>query len=148
MDQANQSNPDTYPNNNGRSFLYEVVFSSSSQAKSSQRSNRQAKKIFKVPYERMAQEMKRIARLGGTIVNITPVIDLEQDQGKTVDLPWWLEISTTTPRCIYYFGPFDSQAEAQAEQGGYIEDLEAEGATEIKVTIKQTQPTTFTEELE
>jgi hypothetical protein len=147
MDQANQTNQDNYPQNNARSFLYQVVFSSS-QATPSQRPNRQAKMVFKVPYERMAQEMKRINQLGGTIVNITPISDLENIQEAEVNLPWWLEITTTTPHCLYYFGPFDSKAEAQAHQGGYIEDLEAEGATEIKVSIKQTQPTFLTMEIE
>ncbi|MGK7930301.1 MAG: DUF1816 domain-containing protein [Microcystaceae cyanobacterium] len=144
MDQANQDN---HTDNNTRSFLYEVVFSSA-KAKPSQRPNRQAKKVFKVPYERMAQEMKRINQLGGTIVKITPIVDLEMPQDTETNLPWWLEITTTTPPCLYYFGPFDSKAEAQTEQGGYIEDLEAEGATGIKVDIKQTQPTVLTQEID
>ena len=41
--------------------------------------------------------------------------------------PWWVEISTTEPRCLYYFGPFDTQSEAELHQAGYIEDLEQEG---------------------
>ncbi len=148
MDQANQANQDSFSENNARSFLYEVVFSSS-QATPSQRPNRQAKMVFKVPYERMAQEMKRINQLGGTIVNITPISDLETLQETEIDFPWWLEIYTATPRCLYYFGPFDSEEEAQAHQKGYIEDLETEGATEIDVSIKQAQqPTVLTQELD
>ncbi len=50
--------------------------------------------------------------------------------------PWWVEISTAQPRCLYYFGPFDSENEAAQHQGGYIEDLEKEGAQQIDVTIK------------
>ena len=50
--------------------------------------------------------------------------------------PWWVEISTTQPRCLYYFGPFDTEDEAAQYQGGYIEDLEQEGAQKIGVTIK------------
>ncbi len=50
--------------------------------------------------------------------------------------PWWVEISTSQPRCLYYFGPFDTEAEAIQHQGGYIEDLEQEGAQQINVIIK------------
>ena len=50
--------------------------------------------------------------------------------------PWWVEISTSEPRCLYYFGPFESEAEAIQHQGGYIEDLEQEGAQQIKVIVK------------
>ena len=50
--------------------------------------------------------------------------------------PWWVEISTSQPRCLYYFGPFDTEQEAIQHQGGYVEDLEQEGAQQINVTIK------------
>ena len=50
--------------------------------------------------------------------------------------PWWVEISTSQPRCRYYFGPFDTESEAAGHQAGYIEDLELEGAQQIDVTIK------------
>ena len=50
--------------------------------------------------------------------------------------PWWVEISTTQPRCLYYFGPFDTESEAIQHKDGYIEDLEQEGAQQIDVTIK------------
>ncbi|MBE9065357.1 DUF1816 domain-containing protein [Leptolyngbya cf. ectocarpi LEGE 11479] len=50
--------------------------------------------------------------------------------------PWWVEISTSQPRCLYYFGPFDSELEAIQHQEGYIEDLEQEGAQQIDVTVK------------
>ncbi|ESA36616.1 phycobilisome linker [Leptolyngbya sp. Heron Island J] len=50
--------------------------------------------------------------------------------------PWWVEISTAQPRCLYYFGPFSTESEAIQYQGGYIEDLEQEGAQQIDVTIK------------
>jgi hypothetical protein len=92
--------------------------------------------------------MKRIAKLGGKIVKITPISDLESPSQVDPLLPWWVEISTYTPHCLYYFGPFDSQQEAQENQLGYIQDLEEEGALEIKVEITQTQPTTLTQELD
>jgi hypothetical protein len=48
---------------------------------------------------------------------------------------WWLEVSTSQPACTYYFGPFTSQAEAEALKAGYIEDLEQEGAQSIQSAI-------------
>lgn len=66
------------------------------------------------------------------------------------DLPYWVEIITTQPHCIYYFGPFDSYTEAREMQDGYIEDLVAEKATGISIKIKRCMPTklTITEEEE
>ncbi len=49
---------------------------------------------------------------------------------------WWVEISTSQPRCLYYFGPFETEGEAALHKGGYIEDLEQEGAQQIQVAIK------------
>jgi hypothetical protein len=48
---------------------------------------------------------------------------------------WWLEIKTSQPSCTYYFGPFDSEAEAETLKGGYIEDLEQEGAQSIRFSL-------------
>ena len=63
-------------------------------------------------------------------------------QGLTKD--WWAEITTTKPRCIYYFGPFPTYAEAQAAYRGYIEDLDNEGAQGLVVVIKRCQPDILT----
>ncbi|MDJ0592331.1 MAG: DUF1816 domain-containing protein [Pleurocapsa sp. MO_226.B13] len=52
-------------------------------------------------------------------------------------VPYWLKLSTKVPRCIYYFGPFDSPLEARALQGGYIEDLMAENALGIHIELEQ-----------
>jgi hypothetical protein len=52
---------------------------------------------------------------------------------------WWVEVSTTNPRCIYYFGPFDKEADALAAQSGYLQDLEQEGARDIQVTVMHCQ---------
>lgn len=67
---------------------------------------------------------------------------------KTSIEPYWVEITTTQPNCIYYFGPFDSSGEAKTMQHGYIEDLMAEKAAGISVNIKRCLPTklTITEE--
>lgn len=59
-------------------------------------------------------------------------------------LALWVEIVTDNPRCTYYFGPFLSVQEAQAAKGGYIEDLENEGACGISVTFKRCKPTNLT----
>ncbi|HBE16837.1 MAG TPA: hypothetical protein DDW51_04275, partial [Cyanobacteria bacterium UBA11367] len=46
-------------------------------------------------------------------------------------LAFWVEIVTDNPKCTYYFGPFLSAQEAETAKGGYIEDLENEGAQGI-----------------
>ncbi|MBD1871456.1 DUF1816 domain-containing protein [Leptolyngbya sp. FACHB-671] len=63
---------------------------------------------------------------------------------QTVGLAWWVEILTDNPRCTYYFGPFASASEAEAEKAGYIEDLEQEGAQGIKVAVKRCKPDNLT----
>ncbi|MEO0014286.1 MAG: hypothetical protein RLZZ535_2675 [Cyanobacteriota bacterium] len=63
-------------------------------------------------------------------------------------IPWWVKITTAKPKCVYYFGPFDSQNEAVESQSGYLEDLKTEKAQEITIEIKQDLPKllTITEE--
>jgi hypothetical protein len=59
-------------------------------------------------------------------------------------LACWLEISTESPRCTYYFGPFLTRQDARISQDGYIEDLLEEGAKGIAVTIKRLKPRDLT----
>jgi hypothetical protein len=59
-------------------------------------------------------------------------------------LAFWVEIVTDNPKCTYYFGPFLSAKEAEAARGGYIEDLENEGAQGIAVTVKRCKPSNLT----
>ncbi|HAA30481.1 MAG TPA: hypothetical protein DCE56_25830 [Cyanobacteria bacterium UBA8553] len=59
-------------------------------------------------------------------------------------LAFWVEIVTDNPHCIYYFGPFFSTQEADEAKGGYVEDLENEGAQGISVTVKRCKPTNLT----
>lgn len=68
--------------------------------------------------------------------------------GLKFNQPYWVEITTKEPFCIYYFGPFDSYIEAKTMQDGYVEDLVAEQATGISIEIKRCIPTklTITEE--
>lgn len=61
-----------------------------------------------------------------------------------VDTPWWVEISTDSPHCIYYFGPFQNLKEAETAQRGYLEDLESEAAQGIVVNIKRCKPEVLT----
>jgi hypothetical protein len=62
----------------------------------------------------------------------------------SLGLAWWVEITTDSPRCVYYFGPFPSAQTAQAHQNGYIEDLEQEGAQNITVQVKRCKPQNLT----
>ncbi len=64
-------------------------------------------------------------------------------QGQTAPA-WWVKVVTSGPECTYYFGPFDSDREADLAQAGYIEDLEQEGAKGIAVYIVQDQPKRLT----
>ena len=57
---------------------------------------------------------------------------------------WWVEIVTDSPRCTYYFGPFDTDKEASSNTPGYIEDLESEGAKRVTIRIKRCQPLDLT----
>jgi hypothetical protein len=59
-------------------------------------------------------------------------------------LAWWVEVTTENPRCTYYFGPFLNAQEAADAEGGYIEDLEKEGALGIQVDIKRCKPDQLT----
>ncbi|HEY9779701.1 MAG TPA: DUF1816 domain-containing protein [Leptolyngbyaceae cyanobacterium] len=61
-----------------------------------------------------------------------------------VNTAWWAEITTNSPRCTYYFGPFQSYVEAKQAYPGYIEDLNSEGAQGIVVVIKRCQPELLT----
>lgn len=56
----------------------------------------------------------------------------------------WVEITTITPSCTYYFGPFASRSSAEDAHLGYLEDLKGEGAQGIEIVIKQCKPTTLT----
>ncbi|MDJ0692170.1 MAG: DUF1816 domain-containing protein [Xenococcaceae cyanobacterium MO_188.B32] len=62
----------------------------------------------------------------------------------TRQMPWWIKITTEVPKCIYFFGPFDSSSEAQLLQYGYIEDLKGEKARVISVDIQQCEPKELT----
>ena len=124
-------------------FLLEVTLASQSPGKTlTGLSPRRGQWFLKVPVTRLSQEIRQLTRLGVKILRITPISLLLA----TVNLDWWLEVYTDNPRCLYYFGPFNSKAEAQYHQSGYVEDLQQEGADHISVQIKQCHPQTLTQE--
>jgi hypothetical protein len=57
---------------------------------------------------------------------------------------WWIEVSTTQPRCTYYFGPFADVKEAESAVKGHIEDLESESAKGIQAIVKRCKPERLT----
>ncbi len=59
-------------------------------------------------------------------------------------MAFWVEIQTEHPTCTYYFGPFMTEAEAAIAHKGYLEDLESEAASGIKVQIKRLRPRQLT----
>ncbi|MEM8502510.1 MAG: DUF1816 domain-containing protein [Cyanobacteria bacterium P01_D01_bin.1] len=62
--------------------------------------------------------------------------------------PWWVKITTAEPNCIYYFGPFDDEAEATRAKPGYVEDLQREGASQIQTSLHNIpEPTELTIEV-
>lgn len=62
---------------------------------------------------------------------------------------WWIKITTAEPNCIYYFGPFNNEAEANQAKPGFIEDLESEGALQIQTSLQQSgEPEQLTIEME
>ena len=41
------------------------------------------------------------------------------DSAANFGLPWWIKIVTSEPKCIYYFGSFNSKTEAKNAILGY-----------------------------
>lgn len=70
--------------------------------------------------------------------------ELSIDVLNGLGLAWWAEITTQTPRCTYYFGPFMTKQAAEAATGGYIEDLEREAAEGITIVYKRCKPRNLT----
>ncbi|KAM3115501.1 DUF1816 domain-containing protein [Phormidesmis sp. 146-33] len=62
----------------------------------------------------------------------------------SLGLAWWVEITTDSPRCVYYFGPFPNSKIAKESQAGYVEDLDQEGAQNIIVKVKRCKPKNLT----
>lgn len=65
---------------------------------------------------------------------------LETNKISDDNTPWWVKITSISPHCIYYFGPFASFDEAQQHQDGYLQDIESEGAQDISLSIERSNP--------
>jgi hypothetical protein len=52
-------------------------------------------------------------------------------------LAYWIEITTDSPQCTYYFGPFINKQEAEIARSGYVEDLQQEDAQNITTKIER-----------
>ena len=129
---------------NNQMFLLEVaIVPQTSVPKHQKLIQRRGKFFLKVSSERISEEIRFLHRLGGKILSITPTTILS---GKLQAFAWWVEIYTDFPRCLYYFGPFDSATEAESHQADYLEDLHQEGAEGILPQIKQCQPLNLTQE--
>ena len=63
---------------------------------------------------------------------------------KQQEFGWWIEILTSNPDYIYYFGAFDSYWEAEWFKNGYIQDLEEEKAKIVNIEITECQPKQLT----
>lgn len=152
------ANRGTRLGNDSRVFLYEIAIwpPAAELSKISGSTYRQSKIYLKVPFSRMGQVMQQISRLQGKILSITPLkesvgalpsVSRTSPPAPSISSPWWVEILTNRPHCLYYFGPFESAKEAQDNQAGYIEDLQSEGADGIAVKLLQCQPQILTQEL-
>ncbi len=56
---------------------------------------------------------------------------------ENLGLATWIKITTADPPCLYYFGPFLSEQEAQEHQPQFLQDLQEEGAEGIEAEILQ-----------
>lgn len=63
---------------------------------------------------------------------------------RATKIPYWIEVKTENPSCIYYFGHFDSPFAAKLMIKGYIKDLIDEDAKVISVILKQSEPEQLT----
>ena len=145
MDLSNLASSGSQTGSNRRVFVYEVLMPPQEQGLN-RTIQRQSKVVIKVPQNRMSQVMGRINRLGGKILSIKPLTRDEESPKTELPLSWWVKILTTQPRCLYYFGPFDTAKEAISARSGYIEDLEGEQAEGIMVYVIQENPTILTQE--
>ena len=154
------ANRETRRSTDSRIFLYEVAIipPAAELSKINGLNYRQGIIYLKVPFARMNQAMREISRLQGKILSITPFPGtvLPSPTSSTnqrivpppsTNLPWWVEILTARPHCLYYFGPFETVEAAEENQAGYIEDLQDEGAEGIASKIIQGQPQILTQEL-
>jgi Domain of unknown function (DUF1816) len=68
----------------------------------------------------------------------------KQNPSAETSLHWWIEVGTVNPICIYFFGPFEAQSEAESSKQGFVQDLESEKAWVIYSNTKLCQPRQLT----
>ncbi|MEB3175677.1 MAG: DUF1816 domain-containing protein [Cyanobacteriota bacterium] len=98
--------------------------------------------FLKVAYPQLSQTLQRLSQNGDRVIQVTPSSVLQPP----ATVAWWIEIYTDYPTCLYYFGPFESEAEAQSAEQGFIDDLREEGAEQVAAQIKQCRPQILTQE--
>jgi len=81
----------------------------------------------------------------GTSASAGPLQETLVDGLQRIGCAAWVVVVTERPSCTYYFGPFLCRPAAARWQPGYIEDLEAEGARIVSVTIARCRPQQLTQ---
>ncbi len=83
-----------------------------------------------------------------TTANVSPagLSSRLADFSNRLGLAWWVRVTTRTPNCVYYFGPFLNQQEAYSSIAGYVEDLEQEQAEGINSVVERCKPDKLTYE--
>jgi Domain of unknown function (DUF1816) len=62
------------------------------------------------------------------------------ERNNELSLNWWIEVGATHPLCIYYFGPFENQVDAEFSKDECLEDLEHEKSAIVYARVKFCQP--------
>lgn len=52
-------------------------------------------------------------------------------------LCWWIQVSMKEPECVFFYGPFATQREAESQLSGYVKDLLQEGISDMSIDIQQ-----------
>ena len=65
---------------------------------------------------------------------------LKNSGSHILKLSWWLEIKTSCPACVFYFGPFSNEKEAKVSQYSHIDRLIHEKFHGITLEVKQLEP--------
>jgi hypothetical protein len=68
----------------------------------------------------------------------------DEHNNKISELDWWLEVGTIHPICIYFFGPYADQLEAESAKEGFFQDLGGENAWILYSRVKCCQPRQLT----
>ena len=55
--------------------------------------------------------------------------------GNKLGLAWWAKIETENPSTTYWYGPFITKRGLKENLGSFVQDLNDEGATNIKYSV-------------